>query len=62
MSACVPTPMFCRSVGWLLHDGEDAKVVVPHVAIGPGHGCGDMTIPTVAIRRLVELEEPKPLG
>jgi hypothetical protein len=53
-----PKPIECRSVGWLLHDGAEAKVVVPHVAEGPGQGCGDMTIPAAAIRRIVDLEIP----
>jgi hypothetical protein len=27
-------PLVCRSVGWLLHDNEDCKVVVPHLSNG----------------------------
>lgn len=61
LSACDPEPMVCRSVGWLVHDGDDSKVVVPHVAHNAEQGCGDMTIPTVAITKLVDLEE-RPAG
>ncbi len=54
-----PKPMVCRSVGWLAFDGEDTKVIVPHVAEDGdgGQGCGDMTIPTSAIVRIVELPQ-----
>lgn len=55
-------PMVCRSVGWLLVDGKDVKVVVPHLTgdhdVSETQGCGDMTIPTVCIRRIVDLSEP----
>jgi hypothetical protein len=46
--------MVCRPVGWLLYDGDDYKVVVPHISdkthptIGR-QGCDDMTIPTRAL-------------
>jgi hypothetical protein len=46
--------MVCRPVGWLLYDGDDHKVVVPHISdetyptIGR-QGFGDMTIPTRAL-------------
>ena len=58
-----PKPLLCRSVGWLLHDGGDCKVVVPHVSealddMAPRQGCGDMTIPTTAIRSIVDLPVP----
>ncbi len=58
-----PSPIVCKSVGWLLHDGDDCKVIVPHT-MPDDHdhanpqGCGDMTIPTVAIKRIVEMKEP----
>ncbi len=58
-----PTVMICRSVGWLVHDGDDCKVLVPHVAeVGAGalrQGCGDMTIPTVAVVRIEDLLESR---
>ena len=57
-----PQRQVCRSVGWLVHDGEDCKVVVPHIATGvgdaPDEGCGDMAIPSSAVLSLVDLVEP----
>jgi len=55
-------PLVCRSVGWLLHDGDDCKVVVPHVTeVINGsvskQGCGDMTIPTKSIISISKLSE-----
>lgn len=48
-----PTPMICRSVGWLLSDDDKCVVIVPHVTdehkSTPRQGCGDMTIPRVCI-------------
>jgi len=58
LEGCAPSLMVCHSVGWLLHDGEDCKVIVPHVSDGDGapqQGCGDMTIPVKAIIRISEL-------
>lgn len=55
-----PTLATCRSVGWLAHDGEDIKVVVPHIhdgAEGLDNGCGDMAIPARSVTRIVDLEE-----
>ena len=55
-----PKPLLCQSVGWLLHDGDDCKVIVPHVTkdqdrnIDP-QGCGDMTIPTKSVMSIFEL-------
>ena len=53
-------PLLCRSVGWLLYDGSDCKVVVPHLSDAnnkhvPIQGCGDMTIPASAILKITEL-------
>jgi hypothetical protein len=57
-----PALMVCHSVGWLVHDGDDCKVIVPHLADSEPtthrQGCGDMTIPTKAILRIVPLEQP----
>ncbi len=58
---CSPEPMICRSVGWLIHDDEKSKVVVPHLSQadhpnGELQGCGDMTIPTSAIRKIVDIK------
>ncbi len=53
--------LVCRSVGWLVLDGERVKVVAPHLHQGeegvPTQGCGIMTIPTSAVIRVVNLQE-----
>lgn len=57
------SPMVCHSVGWLLFDSPECKVIVPHLA--DRQGCGDMTIPTVAITKMVDLSawlQPFPLA
>jgi hypothetical protein len=57
---CEPGVMVCKSVGWLIHDDEKCKVVVPHMN-QPDHpnasqqGCGDMTIPSKSIVKILEL-------
>ena len=62
MEECEPAILSCRSVGWLLHDGDDAKVIVPHIADAEPEihrqGCGDMTIPTKAITKIVDITLP----
>lgn len=55
-------PMVCKSVGWLLHDGPTCKVIVPHVSGVTNEGCGDMTIPTVAVVRMTDLDVPTPIS
>ncbi len=55
-----PKPLICKSVGWLLHDGEECKIIVPHLTSNEHdhaiqQGCGDMTIPTSAILKIVPL-------
>jgi len=56
-----PERQVCRSVGWLVVDDENSKVIVPHVAKATKHteeqGCGDMTIPTPCVLRIVDLQE-----
>ena len=60
LSNCEPELMVCQSVGWLVHDDERCKVIVPHIS-QPDHpttsqqGCGDMTIPSSAILRIADL-------
>ena len=59
LSEIQPKALRCRSVGWLIHDGDDCKLVVPHLAEVDGErrdGCGDMTIPTRAVVRIQDLE------
>ena len=55
----------CRSVGWLVYDGPEGVVLVPHVAVVEGYqndqGVGDMAIPRPAILSMVALQEdPNP--
>jgi len=62
LDACYAKALICRSVGWLLHDGDDCKVIVPHIT-NPNNGvsrqgCGDMTIPTKAILQIDDLPLP----
>ena len=54
--------MICKSVGWLFYDGDDCKIVIPHITddshdSAPHQGCGDMTIPSRCITRMVTLSE-----
>jgi hypothetical protein len=55
-----PEIPICKSVGWLAYDGEDCKVVVPHLAeatkASKKQGCGEMTIPSQSILRVVDLD------
>ena len=55
-------PLHCRSVGWLLSDRKDCKVLVPHIAGEKNGGIkllasGDITIPKKAILKVTVLEE-----
>ncbi len=57
-----PRPMTCPSIGWLVQSHKRCKVIVPHVSEQPGQdfppqGCGDMTIPTKSIIRMVGLRQ-----
>lgn len=53
--------LVCRSVGWLLLDGEHAKVVAPHLNEPERdvvlQACGTMTIPTRAVLRITDLTQ-----
>ena len=56
------TPLYCRSVGWLVVDNEECKVIVPHIGGERDgdpmlQGCGDMTIPTVAVKKITVLRK-----
>ena len=61
---CNPIALLCQSVGWLLYEGDDMKVVAPHMTMNTQgvveQACGDMTIPASAVRRIVDLEMPLP--
>lgn len=53
-------PLYCQSVGWLLSDMENCKVIVPHIAGERNgetmmQGFGDLTIPTKAIMKMTVL-------
>lgn len=56
------SPLVCRSVGWLVRESEDCKVVAPHISTehseAPLQGNGMMAIPTRAILRTVDLGVP----
>ncbi len=50
-------PLYCRSVGWLVAENRDCKVLVPHMAGERNgdamlQGSGDMTIPVKAIVKM----------
>ena len=65
LEGCQAKPLRCRSVGWLVYDGADCKVIVPHISqsheSAPDQGCGDMTIPSAAILSIADLPVPVPL-
>lgn len=49
-------PLKCLSVGWLVEDGESAKVLSANVTSeDQPQRCGDITIPTAAIISMVEV-------
>lgn len=53
-------PLRCRSVGWLVAERNDCKVIVPHVSGEQNEGivksgCGDITIPNKSIVKLTVL-------
>ena len=53
-------PLYCKSVGWLVAERDDCKVIVPHISGEKNgvvlSGCGDLTIPSKAIVRYTELQ------
>ena len=57
-----PKPLKCRSIGWLVQDREDCKVIVPHLSMdakdSQRQGCGEMTIPTRSIILITEITLP----
>jgi hypothetical protein len=47
----------CRSVGWLLSDTKERKVIVPHISGEKNrgtipYGCGDLSIPSRSIVKM----------
>lgn len=53
--------LVCRSVGWLVLDGERAKVIAPHIneqeSGVPLQACGIMTIPASAVLRVIDVAQ-----
>jgi hypothetical protein len=50
-------PLLCRSVGWLVHDGDKAKTLAPHMTNEhTPQRAGEMTIPTCAIVKMRTLK------
>ncbi len=63
LAECQAKPLHCRSVGWLAYDGDDCKVIVPHISDSirdpvTAQGCGDMTIPSRAVLKIADLPLP----
>ncbi len=57
----VAEPLYCQSVGWLVEETKECKVIVPHIAGERNgdimlQGCGDLTIPAKAILRIRPLK------
>ncbi len=50
-----PECLLVHSVGWLIHDGEDCKILLPHLTADKKQGCGEMIIPASAIRSVSNL-------
>jgi hypothetical protein len=54
-------PLYCRSVGWIVKETKQCKVIVPHIA-GERNGDimllgnGDMVIPAKAIVKVTSLK------
>lgn len=53
-------PLYCRSVGWLVLERKDCRVIVPHIAGEKNgnvilQGRGDLTIPTKATVKVTVL-------
>ena len=50
-----PKPKVCESVGWLLAQNDEAVVVTGNMTDKCEQHCGDMVIPTVAIKSITDL-------
>ena len=58
--AAAAEPLYCQSVGWLLSDTKDCKVLVPHIGGERNgdqmmQGCGDLVIPKKAVLKVTTL-------
>lgn len=61
LEGSAPEPFLVLSVGWVLH-ADKCLTLVPHrTAVAsdkaPLQGCGDMTIPRSAIRKIIDLSQ-----
>ncbi len=54
---CEQSITHCISVGYLRREDSDCVVLVPHIALEHRGGCGDVTIPIVAIQGIWNLEK-----
>ena len=53
--------MVCRSVGWLVYDGKDCKLIVPHLSEpdqlnAKQQGCGDMAVRILELVKLLNFD------
>ena len=56
----VPEELVCQSVGWVVYETSKVLTLVPHISPVPDQtvqGCGDMTIPKCAIKKIIYLEK-----
>lgn len=58
----VAEPLYCQSVGWIVTENKDVKVIVPHIGGERNgdvllQGCGDLTIPTASILKITTLKK-----
>ena len=52
-------PINCKSVGWLLHDGDRSKTIAGHTTIEKDpQRAGMMVIPSCCIVKIVEIQVP----
>jgi hypothetical protein len=49
---------WCKSVGWIACEDEDAITLVSHVDFAETQGNADMCIPRVAIKKIRRLPDP----
>ena len=50
-----PSPLLCRSVGWLTLETDTSKTIFPHLDVDGTQGCGGMTIPACAVKSVLDL-------
>jgi hypothetical protein len=50
-------PVNVQSVGWLIHNGKEAKVIAAHISDeNTPQTCGDMTIPARSILKIRKIK------